>query len=106
MGTWLDTLDAAVDNVPTVWTQFLNEFNTQFMDSQCADKAHIKLSNHRMLFPDIDWYISEFEELAQQAGYTQGNAKTTNIFLRGLTKSVLEDILKPLFAVGYNDIKD
>jgi hypothetical protein len=105
MGTWLDTLDAA-DNVPAVWTQFLAEFDTQFMDSQRADKARIKLNAHKMTYPDIDQYISGFEELARQAGYTQGNEETTNIFLRGLNKSVLEDVLKPPFAVGYNDIKE
>jgi|SRR6267142_2574304 len=29
-----------------------------------------------------------------------------NFFLKGLSQSVLEDVMKPLFATTYNDIKD
>ena len=58
-----------------------------------------------MRWPDIAQYIAEFEKFARQAGYTQGNIETTNLFLKGLPARVLTDILKPPYAVGYNATK-
>jgi hypothetical protein len=58
-----------------------------------------------MHFPDIDKYIAKFEELARQAGYTAGNSKTMHTFIKGLTPSVMEDVLKPLHTQGYHMIK-
>jgi len=59
-----------------------------------------------MQFPDIDQYITKFEDLACLASYTVGNEETINFFLKGLSESVLEDVLKPLFATIYNNLKD
>jgi len=59
-----------------------------------------------MRFPEIDQYITKFEDLAQLAGYTVGNEETINFFLKGLSQSILEDMMKPPFATMYNDIKD
>jgi Retrotransposon gag protein/Zinc knuckle len=106
MGHWIDELDPAVDNVPIVWEQFQIEFARQFQDSQREDRARIKIENVRMRFPEVDEYIAQFEELARQAGYTQGNPETTQLFLKGLTKSILEDVLKPPFVHGYPAIKE
>jgi len=39
-------------------------------------------------------YISQFEELACQANYTQGNNETIQFFIRGLSRPILEDIMK------------
>ena len=50
-------------------------------------------------------YIADFEKYTRQAGYTQGSPKTTNLFLKGLSAQVLTDVLKPPYAVGYNDTK-
>ena len=106
MGHWIDQLNPTLDNVPFVWEQFLLEFTRQFQDSQQEDRAHIKLENLQMMFPDIDGYISQFEELARQAGYTKGNPETTQLFLSGLDRSTLEGVLKPPFAHGYQAIKE
>ena len=106
MGQWIDQLDPVIDNVPLVWEQFLHEFAQQFQDSQHEDRARIKIENLRMRFPEIDEYISQFEEMARQAGYTQGSPETTQLFLKGLTKSVLEDVLKPPFPHCYQAIKE
>ena len=59
-----------------------------------------------MIFPDIDKYISQFENLAKQAGYTKGSPKTTQLFLSGLDKSTLEGVLRPPFAHGYQANKE
>jgi hypothetical protein len=106
MGHWIDELYPAIDNVPMVWEQFQLEFACQFQDSQREDRACIKIENICMHFPEVDKYISQFKELARQAGYTQGNPETTQLFLKGLTKSVLEDVLKPPFVHGYPAIKE
>ena len=106
MGRWIDQLDPVINNVPLVWEQFLHKFAQQFQDSQCEDRARIKIENLHTKFPDINEYISQFEEMARQAGYTQGSPETTQLFLKGLTKSVLEDVLKPPFPHGYQAIKE
>ena len=59
-----------------------------------------------MIFPDINGYISQFEELARQVGYTKGNPETTQLFLSGLDRSTLEGVLRPPFAHGYQAIKE
>ena len=53
-----------------------------------------------MQWPDIVQYITNFEKFARQAGYTQGNAKTTDLFLKGLPARVLTDILKTPLCHG------
>jgi hypothetical protein len=58
-----------------------------------------------MHFLDIYQYIATLKELARQAGYTIGNGKTISFFLKGLTPSVLEDIMKPPFVTDYTNIK-
>ena len=58
-----------------------------------------------MQWPHISQYISDFEKYARQTGYTQGNAETTDLFLKGLPTRVLADVLKPLYTQGYEDTK-
>jgi hypothetical protein len=58
-----------------------------------------------MHFPDIDQYITKFEELARQAGYMVGNPEKMHMFVKGLTPSVMEDMLRPPHMQGYHAIK-
>ncbi len=103
MGVFYDGLDPLVDNIPALWQQFLNEFENQFQDTQKADRARAKLEGLRMRFPNIDQYISEFEDLARLAGYTAGNVETIHAFTRGLTQSIMEDVLKPPHTHTYQE---
>jgi len=64
MGRWIDTLDPAVDNIELVWEQFQAEFTKQFTNSQQQQRARLDLDNCRMKFPEIDQYITKFEDLA------------------------------------------
>ena len=105
MGRLLDALDPIADNVPTLWDQFLLEFRTQYQDTQRHNRARAQIETHRMKFPDIDQYISSFEELARQAGYTQGDDATTHYFVKGLAPSVLIDVYKPPVPQMYAEIK-
>jgi hypothetical protein len=59
-----------------------------------------------MKAPEIDNYISKFEELCNKAGYTMGNTKVTYLFLKGLPKPILEDIVKGPQVGSYEDLKD
>jgi hypothetical protein len=104
MGYFLDGLTPA-DNIPDLWTQFLAEFGQQFQDTQREDWVHTQLEGLWMHFPDIGQYITKFEELARQAGYMAGNPETMHTFVKGLTASVMEDVLKPPHVQGYHAIK-
>jgi hypothetical protein len=59
-----------------------------------------------MKAPEIDEYISKFEELCNKAGYTMGNTKVTYLFLKGLPKPILEDVVKGPQVGSYEDLKD
>ena len=106
MGRWIDTLNPAIDDIEFVWEQFQAEFTEQFTNSQQQQCVHLDLDSCHMKFPEIDQYIAKFKDLACLAGYTVGNEETINFFLKGLSQSVLEDVMKPPFATTYNDIKD
>ena len=107
MGRWIDQLHLIDDNILLIWEQFLHKFERQFEDSQQQQWARLDLETCKMCFPDIDQYIATFEELVRQAGYTIGNRETISFFffLKGLTPSILEDVMKPPFVIDYVDIK-
>jgi hypothetical protein len=58
-----------------------------------------------MRYPYIDEYISKFEGLARLAGYIQGNTEVTHYFLKGLTRSVLAEVMRGSAPTGYAAIK-
>jgi hypothetical protein len=98
-------MDPVADNLPEVWDTFLVEFATQFQDSSREEQARIDIENCRMRYPYIDEYISRFEGLARIAGYTQGSAKLTHAFLKGLTKQILEEVMRGNAPTTYAAIK-
>jgi hypothetical protein len=105
IGAWIDTMDPVADNLPEVWDTFLVEFATQFQDSSREERARIDLETCRMRYPFIDEYISKFEGLARIAGYTQGSPESTHYFLKGLTRQVLEDVMRGDAPTTYAAIK-
>src|SRR6267142_4482786 len=106
MGQALDKLDPATDNIPALWTTFLEEFREQYLDTQAADRAHTELETLTMKIPYIDEYISKFEDLCRKSNYMTGNSEVTYMFLKGLPKSLLEDVLKAPQAVDYPALKE
>src|SRR5258708_12088378 len=58
-----------------------------------------------MKWPDVDAYISSFEELLQLAEYTAGNNESANLFLRGLPRSIATEVMKPPLPAGYEEMK-
>jgi Retrotransposon gag protein len=105
IGTWLDSLDPATDDVQLTWDTFVQEFTEHFMDSQEQQRAQLDLDKCKMRFPEIDQYIADFEELVHHTGYTIGSEETISFFLNGLTPSILDVIIAPLFPETYQQHK-
>jgi hypothetical protein len=106
VGAALDELDPTIDNVDALWMMFLEEFTQQYMDTQAAERARVALESLRMRTPEIDEYTSKFEELCNKASYTTGNTEVMYLFLKGLPKPILEDIVKGPQVGTYKDLKD
>ena len=85
----IEGLDPLVDNIPAVWTTFLDMFNAQYQDSTKEEKAHAQLKNLKMKGNLIDEYVSDFKELVQMAGYATGSAETMSMFLDGVDPGIL-----------------
>ena len=58
-----------------------------------------------MRFPNVDQYISDFEDLVRQVGYTIDNKETIGFFLNSLTPSILDEVIQALFPTTYNKYK-
>jgi Retrotransposon gag protein len=93
-GEILDNLQLPQDNVPLLWMQFCIEFDQQFRDSSRFKRAQEELKHLTMCNNEIDLYIAKFKKLAQNANYNTGNEETVQIFMEGLNKETLQDILR------------
>ena len=101
MGETIKSMDPAVNNIPKVWTQFLDTFDAQFQDSTKEEKARTQLKNLRMKGNLIDEYVSDFEELVRMAGYATESPETMAMFLDGVDTGILRDIIKPPIPRDY-----
>jgi len=106
VGNFLDTLDLIYNNIPDVWNQFLHEFAEQYQDSQKENRARAQLENCHIKFLETDDYISRFEELCRNAGYTQGNNKVFHLFVKGLPTDVMEAVFISPILADYQGLKD
>jgi len=100
VGDWINGLNNQ-QNIPAVWDTFMTEFSLQFQDSQKAEQAQTKLDTLKMKWPDIDQYISDFDDLAREAGYGQDNGSLMRKFLTGLPKSVIQEVTQPPIMADY-----
>src|SRR5260221_364354 len=105
LGELLCALNPIHDNVPALWEHFEREFRKKFQDLSKQQRARASLDNHRMKWPDVDTYISSFEELLRLTEYTAGNNKSANLFLRGLPRSIATEVMKPPLPTGYEEMK-
>src|SRR6266851_9107869 len=108
MTTWLRSLDPVNDNVPQVWDYFTETFEQQFSDSTRTQQSRQQLEKLRFKFPNIDQYITDFEDLANLSGYMVGNDETINLFLKGFegTWDLLNGILVPPLLTTYYELKN
>jgi hypothetical protein len=65
IGAWIDSLNLVNNDIQLVWDTFVQEFMEHFIYSQQQQHAHIELDQCKMRFPDVDQYISDFEELVR-----------------------------------------
>ena len=68
-------LQPADDN-DTTYQQFMQNFCNQFMDSQKAQRARIEFQSLKIIWLEIDEYISKFESIGHKAGYNPANHNT------------------------------
>ena len=108
MTTWLHGLDPVNDNILQVWDYFTKTFEQQFSDSTRMQRSRQQLEKLRFKFPDIDQYITDFEDLANLSGYTVGNDETINLFLKGFegARDLLHGILAPPLLTTYYELKN
>jgi hypothetical protein len=104
-GDWVDRLDPLIEDVPDVWIHFLNEFRNQFQDTQAEEQARLQIENMKMKWPEVDQYVQDFERVARKAEYPLTAPATVRYFLKGLTKSIVNDIVKPPKVNTYAEIK-
>ena len=105
MGETIEGLDPLIDNIPAVWTTFLNMFNAQYQDSTKEEKARAQLKNLKMKGNLIDEYVSDFEELVRMAGYATGSTETMSMFLDGVNPGILQEIMKPPVPHDYRSLR-
>jgi len=58
-----------------------------------------------MKFPEIDKYITTFEDTSHDAGYTMTNPENMQFFLKGLSRGVLADVLRAPIPRTYQEMK-
>ncbi len=83
-------------------------FEQQFSDSTKTQRSRQQLEKLQFKFPDIDQYITDFEDLANLSGYTVGNDETINLFLKGFenARDLLHGILVLPILTMYYELKD
>ena len=97
-------LQPADDNDAT-YQQFVQNFHNHFMDSQKAQQARIELQMLKMVWPEIDEYISKFESITHEASYNPVDQNTMQQFLQGLPQSVRQKVLKDTAVQTYDQMK-
>ena len=95
-------------NVHYTWLHFLNAFRTQFLDHTKQQRAALKLDMLKFCFPEIDQYISEFEDVTMLAGYTIGSQESINIFMKGLMSAmdILDKVTDHPVSENYYALKE
>ena len=98
-------MDPLIKDIPDIWTGFLLEFRKQFQDTQAEERARLQIEGMKMKWPDVDQYIQDFERVARKAEYPLTEPATVRYFMKGLTRSIVNDIVKPPKVNTYAEIK-
>ncbi len=104
-GEFLRNLDPVNDNGLIIWEHFTDSFQERFQDSTKENRARNNLKRLQLKAPFIDKYTSKFEELAHQANYLAGNPETRQLFLHGLLRHILEEVMRGGAPETYQDLK-
>lgn len=71
-----------------------------------AERARVELETLKMHPPEINTYIAKFQNLCHEVGYITGSTKVTYLFLKGLPKAILEDIVKGPQTANFEELKE
>ncbi len=90
-------------NTDDVWHIFQQQFYHQFTNTQADSTARKELVQLKMRFPDIDSYITDFEQTVRKALYQLGSHKINQQFLSGLPRDVAEDVMRYPTPITYQE---
>ena len=86
MRVWVE--DPAIDDNHNTWDQFLDQFRAQYADTQKGERARMTLERFAMKGLDVDQYISDFIDLANDAKYHLEAEGTKRMFAKGLGRFI------------------
>ena len=86
MRAWAE--DPAIDDNHNTWDQFLDQFRVQYADTQKGERARMALERFAMKGLDVDQYISDFIDLANDAEYHLEAEGTKRMFAKGLGRFI------------------
>jgi hypothetical protein len=64
-----DTDNPALNDEYDTWVQFIDQFKAQYADTQKGEQARTHMEDIKMKGMDIDQYIADFIDLANEADY-------------------------------------
>src|SRR6266436_3185449 len=99
---WIQQIDDH-SNTDDVWHIFQQRFYARFTNTQADSTARKELVQLKMRFPDIDSYITDFEQTVRKALYRFGSHKMNQQFLAGLPQDVAEDVMRYPTPITYQE---
>ena len=93
------------DDTNTTYQQFIANFHACFMDSQKAQRARIELQMLKMVWPEIDEYISKFKSITHEASYNPADHNMMQQLLQGLPQSIGQKVLEDTTVKTYEQMK-
>lgn len=94
-------VDPALNDDQNTWDQFLDQFRAQYADTQKGERARMTLERFAMKALDVDQYVSDFIDLANDAEYHLEAKGTKRMFTKGLGRFIGMETARRL-PRGYN----
>ena len=86
MRAW--TVDPALDDNQNTWEQFLDQFRAQYVDTQKGERVRMTLERFTMKALDVNQYVSDFIDLANNVEYHLEAEGTKQMFTKGLGRFI------------------
>jgi len=99
---WIQQIDNQ-SNMDDVWRIFQRRFYRRFTNTQADSTARKELVMLKMRFPEIDAYITDFEQTVRRALYRLGSHEMNQQFLSGLPCDVAKDVMRYPTPITYQE---
>ena len=76
-----------------IWDTMINDFAQNFQDVMSCERAEKKLFELRMEKGELDKYMSQFQQLAELAGYYEQMGMICRQYFQGLPQGLQESML-------------